>query len=175
MSEIRPFVSALLRASLNLFSIVFCVVSLPHSLKCAEQLNLAGNLTVIKDRNNNQTTISRSAANQRIEQVTDAEERSVAFNDKTGNIVTLGAYDSRGLPSTVTDPRGNVTTFGYEPSGRLWTVTDPLGKVTTLGLTQNCTMQGLTATVVARKSFIFNKASIFCVSPIRLSITLSAS
>lgn len=231
------------------------------------QFNGAGNLVAIKDRNNNQTTITRHATNQRIEQVTDAEGRSVTFNyasatettrvrslsnsngtiatytyagvslydvtyadaskyrfvftavrnrngigevrDFYGNVLekheyypdgkaktselhggvekftltyvndtttevrdaynrlttytiernrhrpvvteiagqcacgggggnqsrswtyTFGAYDSRGLPAGVTDPRSNVTTFAYTPEGRLWKVTDALGKLTT--------------------------------------------
>lgn len=43
------------------------------------QFNGPGSLIAIKDRNNNQTTITRNINNQRVEAVTDAEGRSVNF------------------------------------------------------------------------------------------------
>ncbi len=53
-----------------------------------------------------------------------------SFIDKTDNTVSFGTYDSRGLPASVTDPRGYTTTFSYTPEGRLWKATDPLNQVT---------------------------------------------
>ncbi len=69
------------------------------------QFNGGGNLVVIKDRNNNQTTITRNATNQRIEQVTDAEGRSVTFNYHNPTDVKK--------VKTLTNQYGTIATYWY--------------------------------------------------------------
>ncbi len=47
------------------------------------------------------------------------------------NVTTTTAYNKRGLPASVTDPRGNVTAFEHDALGRLTARTNPLGETTT--------------------------------------------
>ena len=51
--------------------------------------------------------------------------------DHVTNISTSVAYDERGLPVAVTDPRGNVTSYGLDALGRVVAEADALGQVTT--------------------------------------------
>ncbi|NOT60247.1 MAG: RHS repeat protein, partial [Acidobacteria bacterium] len=60
----------------------------------------------------------------------DSKGNLLSFVDKTGNTVTFGTPDSRGLPPSVTDPRNKTTNFEYTPEGRLKKITDPLGQIT---------------------------------------------
>jgi RHS repeat-associated protein len=76
-----------------------------------------GNMTSIKDLNNN--TITYSYTGSRLTSITDTIGRTISIS-----------YDANGRISSIDDPRTNPITYSYDTAGNLAAVTDPMGFVT---------------------------------------------
>ena len=94
--------------------------------------NAAGQLTSIKDRNNNQLTLSYTGT--QLTAITDTVGRQVSLTyHPDGRLATVVGppsrtvsytYDATGRLATVTDARGKLTSYTYEPGGRLERIVD---------------------------------------------------
>lgn len=94
--------------------------------------NAAGQLTSIKDRNNNQLTLAYTGT--QLTRIMDTVGRQVDLTyHPDGRLATVAGppsrtvsytYDATGRLATVTDARGKLTTYTYEPGGRLERIVD---------------------------------------------------
>lgn len=108
-----------------------------------------GNLTALTDPNGNTATMTYDANRRPISTTAPApfnagpsQVQTTNAYDADGHLIsvtrangatpqiTLTNYTNTGKVAKVTDPNGNVTTFGYDADDRLTSVTDPLGWVT---------------------------------------------
>lgn len=94
----------------------------------------AGQLTWIKDRNDEGVQITRDAQGRVTQIANGGRQLTLAYNGQ-GLLATATLPDSRtvqygytnGALTSVTDTRGKTTTYTYDSSGRLETENDPLG------------------------------------------------
>ncbi len=110
-----------------------------------QTFDVFGNLTSIKDRNGNTTTLTYGSyvngqlSTQVLTGVIDLTGRALTITNSNGKITTIidpagNAYTftyTGNLLIAVTDPLGNAWHYTYDASGRILTKTDPAGFTTT--------------------------------------------